>query len=125
MKNEYRIFCNYAYRILFSVISLHYKGHFYNISSNLPRYDTYLPCDIEDYDENDKSPKVSLDLGDFTIFNFMPFSIMHPAYSIITKIFVTLECIVFIQVDYNIKRLIARMWHLRGIPDLPCPVVFF
>ncbi|CAF2808452.1 unnamed protein product [Rotaria sp. Silwood2] len=50
---------------------------------------------------------------------------MHPAWSIITKIFVALGCKVSILVGFYGTRLIGHMWHLHDMPGLPCPVVCF
>jgi len=113
----------------FSYACLHIRGLQYkgrpSVMSKAFRFNLYLPHDIEDNDADVKNPKEGLGLGDFMVFNLMILFIIHPAWSMITKIFVIFGCIVSIQIGFCWMRLIRQTWHLHAIPALPCSVISF
>jgi len=96
----------------FSYACLHISGLFYNVrapkKSKGDVFTVYLPYDLEDSDEDVENPKECLGLGDFMVFNLMILFIIHPAWSMITKIFVALGCIVSIQIGYHVTGLIRQ-----------------
>lgn len=116
--------------ILFcSVACLHINGRFYNkLSQYQPETLVAGVCysyDIEDNEKVDENSKEFLDFGNFIVYNVMILFIIHPIWSMTTKILVAFGCIVFIQVGYYSLGLLGKMWHVHILPGLPFPVITF
>jgi hypothetical protein len=67
-----------------------------------------------------------LGLGDFLFYNISLLLVLSLYVPTTIKIFVTLGCIVSVQVGYFATIMVfERLWKLDGIPALPLPVITF
>jgi hypothetical protein len=126
---------------------LHHRGYAYGIFKNgfskspIPGF--FYTYDVDDIEKNKRKFKNEefvddekylpethndvecLGLGDFFTFDLMILFILQPQWSIITKIFVVIGCIISIQAGQCGTLLFAQVWQLTGFPALPFSVVTF
>jgi hypothetical protein len=134
---------------LFSISCLHINGRFrkmfLNTSYKYSPSGLYYTFDFEDIvinnnnstDDNVKNDKTTfndsvidyggivLGYGDFIAFNIMPLLIIDPLWSITTKLYVFIGCIVSIQVGHCVMGIIPLCWLENGMPVLPFVVTAF
>jgi hypothetical protein len=77
------------------------------------------------YERKTYDSRESLGLGDFFVFNLMILFILQPQWSITTKIFVVIGCIINIQVSEYGTSYLIQSWQLSGGPALPFPVIIY
>ncbi len=127
IKNE---MINVFFLLKFSFLCLHYRGVFHIPSSNTqilnskhvnPRPGSYYVGD-----QNGEKIGTRIGLGDFVVYNLLLLLILSPYSSIRTKIFLTLGCIISVQIGYIGTIIIFdRLWKNLTVPGIPLPVITF
>jgi hypothetical protein len=67
----------------------------------------------------------SLGIGDYLAFNFMSLLIIDPLWSITTKLYVLIGCIISIHIGHFIMRIVQFFWQGSSMPVLPFCVIAF
>lgn len=117
-------------------LCLHPDGRFYNrkpaeellkseLSIPYDFYSTWYFNDNESDEQGDEEGEEQvLGLGDFYTYNLMLLSILSPLSSMITKMFVTVGYIIFVQMGSEGTIRLGRLYNQNITPGVPLPVIF-
>ena len=108
----------------FSFLSLHPRGYFRTSTSSATEL-VRDKCDPGVYFTGIDGERNgdSLGFGDFLVYNVLLLIVLPTSSSMSTQIWVTLGCIICIDIGYILTEWLQLIWKEEGFPGLPLPVI--